>query len=489
MDFLDPKKKRAHRIRLFIGYGLMAIALGIGTTILVYQARGFGVDRKTGEIIQNGLAFVEAHPVGADVYVNGELKGRTNIRLNLPSSTYKLELRQPGYRNWTRQLDLQGGSVEQMVYPFLFPEKLVTKDIQSLSALPGFATTSLDRHWLLYQQATSLTDFRLVDLSTDDNITTPVALPPALLTPADGVHQLELVEWSSDNRHVLVRHTFTGGIEFAIIDRQTPEQSININKLFSHAFSQVVLRDKKPDVLYVYDQAGGVLQSANTKNQVLTPVLKDVLAFKSHGDEVVEYVTPSGAPAGKVLARVLSDKNTYTIRELPLDTQYMLDVARFEGHWYMAVGARADKKTYIYRDIFDQVKSPGKVVAPASTLRTDGLQDYVSFSGNVRFVAVQAGAEFAVYDAETKRSYRYDTKLPLEAKAHAMWMDGHRLTLVSGGKTIVMDYDGINRQTLTPASPAFQAFFDRDYNAMFTLGPSAADATKSAVVRTELRVK
>ncbi len=62
MDFLDPRKKRAYKIRLYIGYFLMAVALSIGTLILLFEAYGYDVNHKTGEVIQNGLVFVDSRP-------------------------------------------------------------------------------------------------------------------------------------------------------------------------------------------------------------------------------------------------------------------------------------------------------------------------------------------------------------------------------------------------------------------------------------------
>src|SRR5437868_1052460 len=102
MDFLDPKKKRAHIIRLYVGYFLMAIALGIGTLILMFELFGYDVNHKTGGVIQNGLVFVDAHPESAQIIVNGKPEGQTDARLTLPAGQYSFELKRDGYRNWKR---------------------------------------------------------------------------------------------------------------------------------------------------------------------------------------------------------------------------------------------------------------------------------------------------------------------------------------------------------------------------------------------------
>jgi len=87
MDYLDPKKKHAHKIRIFVGYGLFAVLIALATLLLVYVADGYYIDRSTGEVIQNGLVYVSSRPGGAEVYLNGEKqRGVTDERLVIPSN-------------------------------------------------------------------------------------------------------------------------------------------------------------------------------------------------------------------------------------------------------------------------------------------------------------------------------------------------------------------------------------------------------------------
>ena len=130
MDFLDPKKKRSHTIRLYVGYALMAVALLIGTILLWYFSFGFNIDPKTKTVIQNGLLFLDAHPESAKVVINGKDKGTTDTRLVMPAGSYSIELQRQGYRNWKHDATIEGGVIERFIYPFLFPEKLVSKDAQ-----------------------------------------------------------------------------------------------------------------------------------------------------------------------------------------------------------------------------------------------------------------------------------------------------------------------------------------------------------------------
>ncbi len=489
MDFLDPKKKRAHQKRLFIGYGLIAIALGIATTILVFAANGYEVNRKTGAITQNGLLFVDGHPDSAQILINGVDKGQTSSRYVLEEGNYTLKLQRDGYRPWTHNFTLEGGSVERFAYPFLFPATLTSKDIQLYASAPDVVSTSPDRHWIVSHAPDSLTGFQVTDISSKDALTTNVKVPATVL-PVHPNSSLEPVEWSTDNRHLLLKYVYEGGQDFIMFDRDTPADSLNLTTVFGKSFSQVTLRDKKADQLYVYDATGGILQSAQIKDKTLTPLATKVLAFWPYQDNTILYATDNDAAPGHVYIRVLQDAKTYTVRDLPVGQKYLLNMAEFNGHLYVTVGDDTDGKVYVYKDLFDVLRKQNSTLPlPSILLKVNGTPQYVSFSANARFIAVQGGSKFAVYDAENNRQFRYDTQLALDGiDQKATWMDGHRLMVTSQGKLNVFDFDGTNKQTLNAVTGIFEPMFDRDYTFLFTVSPSTTVKDRTAIVRTVLKI-
>ncbi len=489
MDFLDPKKKRAHRIKLFIGYGLMAIALGFGTRILFSQSYGYHRDPKTGEVVQNGLVFINAQPEAAQVKLNGVDRGQTDQRLDIPSGQYDLELSRSGYRTWKRSFTLEGGSIERFVYPLLFPETLKTSDVQLYANAPSLATTSPDRHWLLVSQPGSFTTFDVLDLESSTATSKVVSLPASLLEAKGATHGLSLVDWASDNRHVLLKHSFEGGQEFVLVDIESPAGSVNINKTFNVPLTEVSLRDKKFDLYYLFNQPAKTLQTATLSSRQVTPYLSDVLAFRSSGDNVVVYVTAAQAKEGKVLLRVREGTDSYSLREFPAGDSYVLGANRFDNAWYFAAGAASEQKAYVYKNPVAAIKRrPDVKPVPVGVLHLNKAPEFITFSANARFVAVQAGSQFAVYDAETDRQYNYDSGLILTPAQQVTWMDGHRLMAVAGGKTVVFDYDGTNKQTLSPAVAGSVPLFDGNYKALFNVASSVMVPGRFAITRTELRV-
>lgn len=488
MDFLDPKKKRAHNIRLYIGYILMAIVLAIGSWMLLMEAYGYDVSRKTGGLIHNGMVFVDAHPEEAQVYLNGEHETTTRARLVLPEGKYTVKMTRDGYRPWERTFQLLGSKIERLDYAFLFPNELQQEDVQLYAKTPSFATQSPDRRWVVVLRPDTTDTFEVTDLRDNNNATKTIRLPASILTSTKGQHSYKPIEWSTDNRHFIVQHVFAGGSEFLMLDHEEPERSYNINKNLSMNPSQVALRSKKHDTLHVLDKAGGTLRFVDVTSGKREAILERVHAFKSYGDDLILYVTDANTGSGKVEARVLHEKITYRMRAMPSAKSYLVDVSRYKDRWYFAVATSADKQAFVYSDFFEQAAQTGmRLPGPIAALRLNAAPQYIGFSANTRFVSIQAGSEFSVYDAEHDRQYRYDTKLKVAPTTKAVWMDGHRFMMVSEEQLYVFDYDGINQQLLTHSYHQ-HGFFDRDYDNLYTIGRSPLVTNRSSLARASMRI-
>ncbi len=483
MDFLDPKKQKAHRVRLAIGYALIAIALLLGTVILLYQAYGFGIDR-TGRVIQNGLIFLSSQPANADIYVNGQVRDTTNTRLQLPGGSYTIELKRDGYRDWKREIAVQGGKVDRYDYPFLFPKKLTTTVAKQYSATPLLATQSPDRRWIMIQTLAP-DQFDLYDLNADKPTPQPLIVPTEALATGTTT-AWEATEWAPDNKHVILKRSYQKdgqpGTQYVLFDRDNPTTSQNLSTLFGLTPTNITFTDGHYDQYYLFDQIGAQILTATLKKPTPTPYVSGVLAFAAREDRLL-YVTTQDMPSGKVEVRLRDNDKTYHLRQLPAQSMYLLNLAVYNDDWYIAAGAQTEGKVFVYRNPEDSLnEKPKSALVPVQILRVDAA-NYLSFSTNYRFVMIENGDHFAVYDAETDRSYTYATGKSLDApQTHAGWTDGYHLDVVSGGKLVVFDFDGANLQTLSAAAPAYKPFFSRNYHAFYTLTTQNALTTTSLLV-------
>lgn len=475
MDFLDPRKRRAHKIRLFIGYILVAIAICLATIILVYSTNGYGINTKTGKIIENGLLFVGSKPGGAQIYLNGQSNKTTSARLIIPAGDYTLTLKKSGYQSWQRSFTLEASSVERFVYPFLFPTNPRTTRLATYDSQPSMMTQSPDQRWLLIRKvsASKSVDFDVYDTK---NLATPsvsVSIPAGLLSGVEGsAAKLKVVEWSTDNNNVLLEHTFDGGKEFIVFNRSKPASSFNVNKVFKVDPDQVALFNKKAAQLYLYDVPDQTVRLGTVSDATLaTPMLKGVLAFKPYGTDLMTYVTDNNMAKGIVQARIWNNGKTYALYSFPAGATYLINAAQYSGHWYYFAGSNTEKKVNIYEDPLNDIQNPriGHAI-PTLALNVAGATE-AGFSTNARFIEVENGQSFGVYDIETQSNYQYRLKDKLAAPL--VWMDGHRLMGETSGHVFVADYDSTNQHSLVPTSDETGGLFSADYNHLFTLQPSA----------------
>ena len=488
MDFLDPAKKRAHRRRLFAGYFLVGVAILLGSTILVLQSYGFDVNHKTGEVIQNGLIFTASAPESSTIYLNGKENGTTDKRLTVPAGDYTIELKRDGYETWKRSFTLEGSSIERLVYPVLFPKKPKTVEQHTFKATPLFTTQSLDRQWIVSQQADAITKFDVFNANDPKVAATSFTLPADTMTPSTLPQSLSLVEWSTDNKHFLAKHTYGDAFEFIIVDITDSATSVNINKTLSITPTLVTLRDKKPDKLYIYDGPTKVLRSADTKTKQQTEVLKNVVSYKSYGSKKILYAATDPLDATKTNIIVKDGDKITVLKRSVQNGSYLLDLAEYDSHWYVAVGVVEDKKVYIFRDPEVLPSTNSKISASIYSVLSMEKPTQVLFSANTRFLMTQNGNKFAVFDAELNKRYTYQTPFAIPTETKASWMDGHRIVVNANNKTNVFDYDGINQHQLAQATDTMVPMFDRDYTRLYAIAPPATTPTKTVLTRSDLKI-
>jgi len=497
MEFLDPKKRQAHLIRLFVGYILIGAAVILTTIILLYQAYGFGL--KNGEVIQNGLIFISSSPGGANILVNGTKRPETtNSRLLLPAGQYSFELQRDGYRPWKRAVNLEGGTVQRFDYPVLFPTKLTTTAAKRYDLKPTILTESPDRRWVFVQDNTAYNVFDVFDSTKLGKDPVTVTIPTTLSTLA-GTSSWKFVEWSNDNSHVLLQHIVTDAAgkqtsEYIMANRENPDQSVNLTTTLGINPTKIELRDKKYDQYFIYTQDDHKLQTASISQPKPQALLEHVLDYKTYGANMVLYAADQGAPAGKALIKLQDNDQSYTLRTVTLGSTYMLELTQYAGDWYMVAGAPSETATYIYKNpVASLAAQPSTPLTPVQVLKTAN-PNFVSFSDNARFIMAENGQQFSVFDAENDKGYTYTSDAVVDApQPHATWMDGNRLTYVSNGKIIVFDYDNTNRQTLVNSDALYGSAFDRDYKVLYALGAQTAkdaagkDTTQYVLTSTPLR--
>lgn len=475
---------------ILVGYVFMATAIAIVTMLLLLVASGFWFNKK-GEVIQNGLIFVSSNPNPANIFFdNVRNKSQTNSRIVLQEGSYDMRLERSGYRNWDRRVDVRGNSVVHFDYPFLVPNQLDTSAVKTLDAVPAFASQSPDRRWLIVPRAGDIHQFEVFDLKDPKKVvSTVIAIPEGILTAVGEPQSWQPLEWSNDNRHLLLKHTYGGTSEYIMLDRTDVTQTVNLTKALGSNPTDLQLIDKRYDRYYLYDAATQTLSRATLSDPTAVPVLERVLTYKSYGTDRVLYAAAASPESdNNVTIKMLQGSQTYSIRQFPAGTNYLVNLAEYDGDMYVVMAASNGDRAYLYRNPVKQITDRNLGAASPVRVLKVNAPTYLSFSASTRFIMAENGTAFAVYDAEDDKSFAYKVTDALDApQPHALWMDGERLVYTSNSKVIMRDYDDRNRQELVPALPTYQPMFDTSYLTLYTFVPAKDASGKVTLTQTWLR--
>ncbi len=77
-------------------------------TGIIAFARGYRIDFEKQTFTPTGIIAVSAFPRASKVYINGQLKGASDLNVTLPPGTYQVEVKKDGYTSWSRSVKLKG---------------------------------------------------------------------------------------------------------------------------------------------------------------------------------------------------------------------------------------------------------------------------------------------------------------------------------------------------------------------------------------------
>lgn len=469
-NFLKKRElKRKQTIRRFMIYGIIGLAVFITTATIVMLTEGYYFDLNGRHLIKNGLVFVDSAPQGATVTINDvQQKDRTESRFTLPEGKYDVKVSKDNYREWKRSFSLGGSEVVNLNYVLLVPNQIPKKTIGALKNDLILASQSPDRKWIATYSPSDGENFFLIDTSKKEMISSQLVVPVSII-PESERSSLKEVQWSNDNQHLLLESS-PGQAQYFVLNRTNPAESLNLNKVFGMQLKDLTLKDNKFDKYYALDENHGLRQLDYSNKTISAPIFEKVISYKSYGNDILMTAIESkdnnnaeiwlSSKDGKVLIA--------TIKKQPKE-DITLNLAEYDGDWYLVFSSMKDNVAKVYRNTFDYIKNPSpSQPKPLANLDMTSPGN-PTFSANTRFISIQSGSNFVVFDNEYERTYRYTLDLTPDEGTKAKWIDGHRMTIKSSKMNYIFDYDGINKQELSPSVALTRLFFDRDYEQFFSL--------------------
>lgn len=489
MDYLDPHKKHRKKISLMIMYALLGVAIAIATVVVVYLVNGYSIDRQTGEVIQNGLLYLDTHPESADVFLNGEKqRGRTDARLVVPEGDYEIRLARDGYRQWQRNLVLEGGSLRRLTYARLVPEVLDSELAVNLPSNPTMASQSSDKRWLVMAFTDNPLLLRVVDLNRAGLQLASISLPLDLLSTKEA-GTWEVLDWADDNRTFLASYTTVNTKEFVLVDREDAAKSVRISSVFpTTAYTEVSLRSRKNDLIHMFNKSTQTLYEANVSSGVVNVLLQDVLQYKAYSDDAVLYVTAKDSEAGMVTAYLKKGKDLYKLRSLKESPEYLLDISKLGNAIVLGIGSPVENRVVIYNDPISALKQNdfSTIPVPTTVLRVNNPKDLV-ISADSSVIMARGGQSFASHEFDADRSYSFKMDVLLEAEQKLRWLDGQHVLVSSAGVQYVLDFDGSNIYDLVQTDVLLGSYMDKNSDLLYSFLPPAETNTPPRLMRTFMR--
>jgi hypothetical protein len=489
MDYLDPQKKRKHKVQLLVGYGLFAVAIGFATLLLVYISNGYYIDRGTGQVIQNGLVYVDSRPGGANIFLNGQQqRGTTDARLVLPSGVYDIGLKRAGYRDWNRNLILEGGSLRRLTYARLIPEELSSTTGTALRADPIFASQSIDKRWVVLSYAENPLQLQIIDTKSASIMPTNINIPPTIVpAPVNGF--VEIVEWADDNKTFIAKYSAGNQINYLLVDRENQDNVQNLTTLFVDTTYEIQFQDRKKDKFFVYQPATQSLFSATLSGGInQTPVVVKAREFKTFGNDWVLYVTDSGEE-GLVDVRFKRGSKDILLKKVKTADTYLLQLAKLGNAPVMGVSSPVENRAIIYFDPEAYLNNNPDAKMPIATtvLRVANPVD-LRISSDSSVIITYGSENFASHEFEDDRSYTFKIDVPIDQTQEIRWLDGQHFLFSSDGVQVMMDFDGSNMYRLAPSIQSLGSFYSDDIETMFSFTSSAGASDNSPQIPAAISV-
>lgn len=469
MDFLDPRTKKSRKRRLLISYALMAILVVASAFVLLYSSLGYGINTQTGQIVQNGLVFIDSKPVAANISINGKPNDhKTSARLVLAAGKYALSLSKEGYRSWSTTLKISPQDVWRLPYPLMIPAKLSTAKVATTKS-PAFIDQTPDRHWLLVaNQASGLAVSQLDTTKPADGLK-PLSLPKAL-TGFSGQFW-GVTSWSRDGSQLLLKHSNSSAkTEFIVINRTKPSQSYNLSALVKGRINQASFLPNDSNKLYALLQTGDLL-GFDSASKTSTKLLNGVQAsnFWATGNHIIYAVNG----ANRRVIYLWDGSKTYQLAAFT-NSPLSVSAANYQGQEYYVVSDGS--YDYIYKNPLPTLQS-GAAAKPLVQAKAAG--GYTSFSPDHHLLVMGSGQDYSTYNLETSSLSTFKVKTALTGSPE--WIDNYHLgARTVGGKGLLLDFNGQNQQIILPSWLSNGEFISADFKTIYTQIGSASSAVLSS---------
>ncbi len=125
-------EKEGYNKKLFSIISILAsIFVYTGAIAIYLYANGWRLGNSNQLLVKTGVLTIQSSPSLADIYINGEKKGRTSKSVSLPVGVHTVSVRKSGYFEWKKDVEIKEQK-STPVYPWLIRKDISNKELFSL---------------------------------------------------------------------------------------------------------------------------------------------------------------------------------------------------------------------------------------------------------------------------------------------------------------------------------------------------------------------
>ena len=434
----------------------MVLAVIVTVTILALVVSGYWISSDF-KVERQGMLQIYSTPTGANVNIDGETSSwlqRTNTSKVLASGEHTVTLSKEGYDSWSKTINIREGLLYRLHYPRLFlSDRTPEKILNTTGTTHAFISASHDSIML----TNNTTKWKFIDLKADkiEPKTLDISKYFSSVSLAEnsntGLFDGDIVDanWDYDANHILFKVKNDDHIEWALIDVNNIDKSINLSKEFGGDFSKVEILDNSSNNLLVIQN--GNLHKIDVSGRLISAVLaENVINFDHFNNEVVFSASSSSTQnnTAEIANHAeyyigyfkVGDNKISKLNKSSSPAKVLL--SKFYDKKYITVIEEATAIVYEKED-FKMVKK----------YELDFVPQKAEVGRDGEFIIMYEGDKIATIDMEAGELRVWN----IEGETFG-WLDNDMIYTVKDGELITYDFDGLNRRVLAKnASSHFPA--------------------------------
>ena len=439
-------------------YTFMTLTVTTIVALLTLVVLGYSFNQQDGRLEQGGLLQFNSIPSGATVTLDEMTLGsRTGTKSTVSVGNHSVSFDLDGYRTWKKTINIMAGEIGWLSYARMIPTTVTPQTVRTFPALNSSLASPKHNYILLHESADQPT-FVQANIQNDKVQYTTISLPVAGFTaPAAGKTKTFTIDsWSQDEQAALIRHTYDDSkTEWLLLNRGSPERSININATFAVAPIKLQFAGTGNRLLFV--QTDDIVRRINLDEQTLSrPLASRVADFTDYDDKTITYATTPDDKSQRSIGYAAVDiADPQTIATYPADGQPLYGtMATYFSQRYVAI---VHGQTLTIQSGTLPTKNNKGTLKKITTATLPAGSTSLEMSLNSRFAIIQLPDGYATYDIELnkydKTTWAYQSAVPRGLN----WLDNYILWSDYGGQLRIYDFDGANQQTIMPVSEGFTA--------------------------------